>query len=104
MKDDNVNISSLIYELNQNGFLKTVDSINEYSNDADLYYRKIDSHQYLIFNHYNKKHKANLQGFDCWVSTYKLEMEIGKKKAIQTNSVQLSFQIDRDWGLITQYL
>jgi hypothetical protein len=104
MKDNNVNILSLIYELNQNGFLKTVDSINEYSNDADLYYRKIDNQKYLIFNHYNKKHKANLQGFDCWVSTYNLEMEIGKKKALQTNSVQLSFQIGRDWELIAHYL
>lgn len=94
----------MLAELKRYGFSETVDSINEYSIEADLYYRSIGGKRYLVFNHYNKKRKADLQGFDCWISTYNSENEIGKKKAIQIEDVRLSFQVERDWHLIASLL
>lgn len=98
------NIVGALAELERHRFSKTVDSINEYSTEADLYYRNIGGKRYLVFNHYNKKRRADLQGFDCWISTYNSENEIGKKKAIQTEDVRLSFQVERDWHLVASLL
>lgn len=98
------NTSNLIAKLQSYGFKKTNDIIGEYSKDADLYFRKIDNQKYIVFNHYNKNRKEHLQGFDCWISTYKSENDIGKSNAMQTDEVRLGFQLERDWDLIAQYL
>lgn len=97
-------IPKLIRELTHNGFFKTVDMLSEYSKDADLYYRSIGDQQFIVFNHYNKNKKVQLQGFDCWVSKYKNESEIGKVKALHIEEIRLGFQFARDWELIDKYL
>lgn len=98
------NTSNLIAKLSIYGFKKTEDIIGEYSKNADLYFRKIANQRYIVFNHFNKKRKEDLQGLDCWISTYKSENEIGKSKAIQIDDVRLGFQMERDWNLIAHYL
>lgn len=97
-------ISKLITELSNSGFSKMVDTLNEYSINADLYFRSVGNQQYIVFNHYNKKGKDNLQGFDCWLSKYKKQSEIGKTKASKIEEIRLGFQFSRDWKLIDKYL
>jgi hypothetical protein len=97
-------ISKLITDLSNSGFSKTVDTLNEYSTNADLYFRSIGNQQFIVFNHYNKKSKDHFQGFDCWLSNYKDQSEIGKIKALQIEEIRLGFQFSRDWELITKYL
>ena len=104
MNKDKEIISDFISTLELHGFHKTVDAIGDYSPNADLYYRLVDKNRYLVFNHYAKKSRAEFQGFDCWVSTYNSEHEIGTEKAQHVEQVQLSFQIERDWHFIEQYL
>ncbi|HRK82945.1 MAG TPA: hypothetical protein PLZ12_15985 [Saprospiraceae bacterium] len=104
MLDHKKNILELIAELERQGFSKTVDSNNDYSTEADLYYRYIGDNRYIVFNHYNKNSKYDLQGFDCRISTYNSENEIGKKEAIQIEGVLRSFQVKRDWNLIAGLL
>ncbi len=38
------------------------------------------------------------------MSTYNAESEIGDKKALKVETVQLGFQIERDWEMISNYL
>lgn len=104
MLDHKKNILELIAELERHGFSKTVDSNNDYSTEADLYYRYIGDNRYIVFNHYNKNSKYDLQGFDCRISTYNSEKEIGEKEAIQIEGVLRSFQVKRDWNLIAGLL
>ncbi|MEM6321449.1 MAG: hypothetical protein AAF960_27575 [Bacteroidota bacterium] len=97
-------ISESIEQLEERGFEKTIDSIAEYSPNADLYFKQVNSKQYIIFNHYNKSKRQELQGFDCWLSTYQSKNDIGKKKAIHTKDIQLTFDFVEDWQLLTDYL
>lgn len=100
----NIKIRDAINQLEERGFRKTVDSVSEYSINADLYFRKIDTDRYVIFNHYNKTKKEDLQGFDCWISKYNSENEIGKKSALNTEDVRLTFDFSKDWKLLSDYL
>ena len=104
MNEHKERVSNFIGTLERYGFAKTVEKIGEYLPDSDLYCRKIDANRYLIFNHYNKKHRAEFQGFDCWIGTYNTADEIGVQKAQGVEQVRLSFQIERDWPLIAKYL
>jgi len=97
-------IKDAIYQLEEQGFEKTLDSISEYSTNADLYFRGIGNNRYIVFNHYNKTKREDLQGFDCWISKYKSKNEIGKKKAIKTDDIRLSFDFEEDWKLLTSHL
>ncbi len=100
----NSKIRNAIIQLEERGFEKTIDSISEYSTNADLYFRQIDDDRFVIFNHYNKMKKEKLQGFDCWISTYKSKNEIGKKPTSNTEDVRLTFDFSEDWKLLSDYL
>lgn len=104
MNEDKKRISEFIDTLRQFNFAQTVDKAGDCLPDSDLYYRKTSGGRFLVFNHYNKKHRAEFQGFDCWLSTYGPADEVGLKKAQKIETVQLGFQIERDWPLIEQYL
>ena len=96
-------IKESINQLEQKGFEKTIDSISEYSSNADLYFRRVKNNRFVVFNHYNKTEKENLQGFDCWLSTYESKKEIGKIPALNTEAVKLSFDFSKDWELLSDY-
>lgn len=98
-----VKIKEAIIQLENRGFQKSVDTISEYSSNADLYYRQIDENRFIIFNHYNKKKKEMLQGFDCWISKYESVNDMRKKKALVTEDVKLSFDFKDDWQLLSTY-
>lgn len=98
-----IKIGKAINQLKERGFKKTVDSISEYSNNADLYFRSIDHKRFIVFNHYNKTKKEDLQGFDCWISTYSSEGDIGKKPANEVQCIRLTFDFEDDWMLLSEY-
>ena len=68
-----------MFQFEKQGFEKTIDSISDYSTNADLYFRKIEDNYYIVFNNSNKTKREDLQGFDCLISKYNLSSEIGKR-------------------------
>ena len=83
-------------QLEEFGFEKRFDRIGEYSHNADLYIRKIDTERYIELHHFNKTKHEELQGFDCWISTYRFENYIGKFPAIEMEEVKRSFDFGKD--------
>ena len=100
----NITIEEALHQLEEFGFEKRFDAIGEYSTHADLYIRKIDTERYIVLQHYNKAKNEGLQGFDCWISTYRFENYIGKFPAIEMEEVKQSFDFADDWKLIAKYL
>ena len=99
-----ISIEEAIGQLEDYGFEKRVDQIGEYSPDTDLYIRKIDIERYIVLNHYNKSKNEELQGFDCWIGTYRFENYIGKIPAIEMEEVKIAFDFAEDWKLIAEHL
>lgn len=86
------------------GFDKTLDVKSTYSDKADLYYKQISDFKYLIFNHYYKKGKKELQGFDCWIAEYKGSDEIGEIEPSRLDEIKLSISLPEDFHLISDFL
>ncbi len=99
-----IDIDQALWQLEEFGFEKRVDTIAEYSQNADLYIRKIDTERYIVLHHFNKNKHEELQGFDCWISTYRFENHIGKIPAIEMEEVKRSFDFGNDWKLIARHL
>jgi len=95
-------IDKAIDQLEEFGFLKTLDHIAEYSVEADIYYKQIDEQRFIVFHHYRKNETE--QSFDCWISTYEREIFIGKIHAIEMEGVKDSFDFKDDWKLIAPFL
>ncbi|MCC6583568.1 MAG: hypothetical protein IT271_07685 [Chitinophagales bacterium] len=93
----------LISKLKEWNFVKTIDSLGSFCKGNPLYYKSLGSKKYLVFNHYNSEYKDN-DGFDCWLATFNKDKEIGLKRPTDNQSIQLSFNIDRDFILIKNYL
>ncbi|MEI6750534.1 MAG: hypothetical protein WCM93_15360, partial [Bacteroidota bacterium] len=73
------------------------------TNNAPLYYKKLDGNKYLVFTHYNSKTNTN-DGFDCWIATFAKKGHIGNKKPLALQTVSLSFNLERDFDLIKNYV
>jgi hypothetical protein len=101
---NNITIDEALLQLEEFGFEKRVDTIAEYSQNADLYIRKIDEERYIILHHFNKNKHEELQGFDCWISTYRFDNHIGRIPAIEMEEVKKSFDFVGDWKLIAKHL
>jgi hypothetical protein len=96
-------IENLLSKFEEWSFSKTIDNIGSICLNAPLYYKKIGDKKYLVFSHYNSEHKTN-NGFDCWIATFVNEKQIGKKKPSDIETIRFSFQLDRDFGLISDYV
>tara|TARA_R110000868_G_scaffold296383_1_gene556679 strand:+ start:539 stop:865 length:327 start_codon:yes stop_codon:yes gene_type:complete len=94
------NINLKIEQLENRAYKKSLDNAGQYLKGSELYSKKISDNVYIVFNHYNKGKKEYLQGFDCWISTYKSENEIGKSKANLNDVIKLSFDFEEDWLLL----
>ena len=90
--------------IRENGFKKTVDIIDDYASNSDLYYRSIGNNQYLVFCHYYLSGKVDLQGFDAYLSSYSSEEKIGKEKSLEVIKIKLGFQFPEDWSLLSEYV
>tara|TARA_R110000868_G_scaffold357780_2_gene619301 strand:- start:558 stop:893 length:336 start_codon:yes stop_codon:yes gene_type:complete len=95
-------VRNTILDLENRGYSKSVDAIGEYLKGADLYYKKVFDNNYVVFTHYNKDKKEWLQGFDCWISLYNSNKDIGRLKALSSDHIILSFDFNKDWTLVYQ--
>lgn len=66
-----------------------------------LFYKKIVEDQYLVFNHIQKD---DFSCFDCWHARFKSESGIGKRSPLEYTSIQLHFDLERDFELIKNYV
>ena len=100
----NISSRKAINQLGEFGFEQAIDFISEYSPNADLYFKQLDIERFILFNHYNKNKSEELQGFNCWLSTYKSKSYIGKIPAIEIESIKSTFNFEGDWALIAEFL
>ncbi len=90
---------------------KIIEKLKEFSfkkcsdlttNNNLLYYKKIKKDKYLIIVHFNHKDVCN-SVFDCKISKYNYENEIGKKLPIEENNIILNFTLN-DITSIEKYI
>jgi len=96
-------IQQMLLKLEEWKFDKTVDISSSICKNAPLYYKKIETNKFLIFSYFNSKVNTN-DGFDCWVATFSNVKHIGIKEPLKLQDIRLSFQLDRDFQLIKDYL
>jgi hypothetical protein len=107
------NIDGFISLLVSSEFKKTIDNCDSFSKKADLYFHEIsfesyellsnhsiyrdqstfqknDKKYFVVVNHFGKKYKPDIQGFDLWLSVFNNEYEIGNKVPVHNFSIQLS--------------
>lgn len=96
-------VQQLLSKLEEWKFDKTIDLASSITNNAPLYYKKVDGNKFLVFTHYNSKNNTN-DGFDCWIATFAKTGHIGSKKPLTLQTVSLSFNLDRDFELIKNYV
>lgn len=69
-----------------------------------LYYKCIADNEYLVFSTAAYYPKMHIYALDLWRCYYHNEKEIGKKNPTSIVKMALSFQIDRDYHLIKEYV
>ncbi len=96
-------VQHLLSKLEEWKFDKTIDINSSITNNAPLYYKKVEGNKYLIFTHFNSKSNT-YDGFDCWIATFAKTGHIGNKKPLSLQTVSLGFILDRDFELIKNYV
>jgi hypothetical protein len=96
-------VQQLLSKLEEWKFDKTIDIASSITNNAPLYYKKVDGNKYLVFTHYNSKSNTR-DGFDCWIATFTKTGHLGNKKPLTLHQVSLSFNLERDFELIKDYI
>lgn len=96
-------VQHLLSKLEEWKFDKTIDIASSITNNAPLYYKKVEGNKYLIFTHFNSKSNT-YDGFDCWIATFAKTGHIGNKKPLTLQTVSLGFILDRDFELIKNYI
>jgi hypothetical protein len=92
-------IELMITTLKNLNFTKAVDNHGDFGK-ADIYFKRKSDHEFVVLSHYCKGKNILNQGFDCWITTYKRESDIGTRKPLLMDSLRLSFHLDRDVQLI----
>ncbi len=99
-----VEISLTLSKFREWNLKKVIDTKSSICTNAPLYYKNIDVNKYLIFSHFNAESKNNIDGFDCWIASFKNENQIGKNKPTQIEDICLSFNLSDDLKLINDYI
>ncbi len=94
-------ISETLYRLR--GYANRVDENDDFSQDAMLFYRKAKNGKYVVINHFNRKMKLELQGFDSWLCEYSRNDEPGIDSPISITEIKLGLKLPQDLKLIDQY-
>ncbi len=98
-----IEVQNLLSKFEEWKFEKTIDIASSITNNAPLYFKKLDGNKYLVFTHYNSKSNTR-DGFDCWIATFANTAHIGNKKPLTLQTVSLSFNLERDFELIKNYV
>jgi len=97
-------IQETLEHFEESAFKLTEDKIGTYhAGDQRLYYKAIGNRRYLVFNDIDRP-EYHLRMFDCWVSTFAKESDIGKKKPITIEPIIVDFRWERDFELIRAYV
>jgi len=97
-------LQTMLEQLEKTSFKLAEDKISTYhKNDRHLYYKHIGENEYIVFNDIDDP-KIKLRMFDCWISKFRKESDIGKKQPLATSSVMIDFKWHRDYPLIASYL
>ncbi|MGI9526834.1 MAG: hypothetical protein ACR2MS_06980 [Weeksellaceae bacterium] len=97
-------INSLLEKLEEWNFTKSIDEKSSICTNDPLYYKKIGPEKFIIFSHYNSESKNNTDGFDCWIAVFKSEKQIGATLPSELYDIKLSFNLERDFELIKDYV
>lgn len=91
--------------LSLNGFKQTDDVGGTIGKGMVLYYRQLQGNQFLLFSHHNAGHKNPfVDGFDCWLASFRNEKQIGLRPTGSLKDIRLSFKYERDFALVAPYL
>lgn len=91
------------------GFKRKVDKRGDYSGfDNNIYFYKIKEHknygEYIIFVVTGIHKKKKVQQFDSFTSKYNEEEDIGVTSPIEQLRLKFSFDFEKDYHLLKQYL
>lgn len=101
---DRFRISQVIDRLAELGFEKSEDVTNSIFTRSDLYYKQTGAGQYLVFSHFNKYDAYFPEGVDCYLAPFGSIMQHKQVPEPTLKVIRNSFQIDRDFSLIENYL
>lgn len=97
-------ISTILNKFKAWNLKKSIDKKSAICTNAPLYFKKINSSDFLIFSHYNSESRKNIDGFDCWIANYSTEKQVGKTIPSDLKSLSLCFNLERDFELIEKYV
>jgi hypothetical protein len=95
--------NEMLEKLKMWNFKRTIDEKSTICSGRPLYYKNIGNEEFLIFSHYNHEN-VSISGFDLWRATFSSEKSIGKKKPKKLYDISLSFNLDKDFKLIKEYV
>lgn len=95
-------ISKTLYWLR--GYANRVDENGDFSRNAMLYYQKTKDGRYVVVNHFNRKNKIDLQGFDSWICEYAGNDEPGIGSPVSIDTIKLGLKLPEDQALIDQVI
>jgi hypothetical protein len=97
-------IEQLHQQLCNWGFIQTIDTGSFIATNKPLYYKNIGEGQYLVFSQQIPKFGDSKHDIDCWIATFNNSSEVGNIEPIHIDEIMLSFQLDRDFPLISKYI
>ena len=80
-----------------NSFEERIDLKSNIAKGKIIYYKKINKDLFLVFNQFANE-------FDCWLTKFKKDDEVGKSLPISKKEIKLNFDLNADMGLISSYL
>lgn len=95
--------TSTLAFLKDHNFQQTIDVAGGITENAPLFFKALESSDYLTFTHYNAKRPID-GGFDVFIATFSSQKVVGKVKPLKTEKVILNFDISTDMPLINPYL
>ncbi|MGB0887575.1 MAG: hypothetical protein ACPGSL_05605 [Vicingaceae bacterium] len=96
-------VKQLISKFEEWNFNETTDYVGAFQVNNPLYYKNIGNKRFIVFNHYNST-DSNNDGFDSWIASFDKEKQIGTKKPNEIQTIQLNFQLKRDFNLIKDFV
>lgn len=94
----------LKHKIQEWGFKFVDGKLESGSHYRRLHYKYIGDNEFLVFSIAAYLPKMHIYALDLWKCYYHNEKEIGKKNPASIVKVALSFQLDRDYNLIKEYV
>ncbi len=99
----NFKIKTVLEKLEEWGFKTSIDQAGGFHKGNTIHYRYVGNNNYIVFNYFNPKSPRE-SGFDSWTAVFAHESHVGNKMPLGLEQIRFSFQLERDYPLIEQYL